>query len=76
MVISLKGAGQSCWRITVRNHLIESQLQDVSWISSSKHREDIQESSFQDAAQRVRGALAGWSTPNNFETVFSLEEYQ
>ncbi len=51
---------------TARNHLIESQLRDIDWISSSKHKKDTEESSFQNVAERMKGAFAGWSAPNDF----------
>ncbi|GAH46415.1 unnamed protein product, partial [marine sediment metagenome] len=39
---------------------------DISWIKYEKHREDTERSSFNNVAQRVRGAFAGWSAPNDF----------
>ena len=56
------------WNIverTVRNHLIENQLRDISWIKHEKHKEDTKRSSFNNVAQRIRGAFAGWSAPND-----------
>ena len=49
-----------------RNHLIESQLWNISWIKHEKHKEDTERSSFTSVAERARGGFAGTSAPNDF----------
>jgi len=49
----------------VRNHLIESQARDLSWVKSGG-RQDTEEFSWRDIGARMEGAYAGWSSPNHF----------
>lgn len=49
-----------------RNHLIESQLRDVSWVVQTKQRQDTAISSFTNVPERAKGGFAGWSKPNDF----------
>lgn len=52
----------------IRNHLTESQLLDISWIEELDTRErDIpKRRTYYKVAQRLRGAFAGYSAPNDF----------
>ena len=50
----------------VRNHLVESQLRDNSWLSRSVEKADTEISSFRDVPARVQGGFAGWSKPNDY----------
>jgi len=52
--------------IFTRNHLAESQLDDISWVKSRDKRPDTQQSSFDNIPERARGGFAGWSGPNDF----------
>lgn len=49
-----------------RNHLIESQLRDITWIKQTKVKHDTDISSFTNIPERVQGGFAGWSKPNDF----------
>lgn len=51
---------------TARNHLIESQARDLSWVKPGSRREDTDEFSWRDIPSRMEGAYAGWSSPNHF----------
>ncbi len=52
----------------VRNHLTESQLMDVSWIEEydKKDRDTPRFRTYYKAAERLRGAFAGYAAPNDF----------
>jgi len=50
----------------VRNHLVETQLRDVSWLPSGTPGPDTEQTSTQGMPERVVGAFAGWSAPNDF----------
>lgn len=52
----------------LRNHLTEAQLLDTSWIEQSDTKEnDIpKELTYYKVADRLRGAFAGYSAPNDF----------
>ena len=48
-----------------RNHLIESQVKDVSWLKSNAVREDTEQFTWRDIGERMLGGYAGWSSPNH-----------
>ena len=48
-----------------RNHLLESQIKDGSWLSKIPYREDTDRILYKDVGQKVIGAFAGWSSPNH-----------
>ena len=48
-----------------RNHLVESQVRDVSWLSANSHVPDTDQFTWRDIASRIEGAWAGWSSPNH-----------
>ena len=48
-----------------RNHLVESQVADASWLHSDNSREDTEQFTWRDIGERVIGAYAGWSSPNH-----------
>ena len=48
-----------------RNHLVESQVRDVSWLASDGGGPDTEQFTRRDVAGRVVGAWAGWSSPNH-----------
>lgn len=50
---------------TVRNHLIESQVQDTSWLKSDPTKPDTEQFSWRDIDKRMIGGYAGWSAPNH-----------
>lgn len=52
----------------LRNHLVESQLLDLGWVEESddKSRDIPGKITYYKVAQRVRGAFAGYSAPNDF----------
>jgi hypothetical protein len=49
----------------VRNHLIESQVLDTSWLKSNPNKPDTKEFSWRDIDKRMLGGYAGWSAPNH-----------
>lgn len=49
----------------VRNHLIESQVKDASWLRSDNTRKDTEQFSWRDIGQRMIGGYAGWSSPTH-----------
>jgi hypothetical protein len=49
----------------VRNHLVESQINDTSWLHSDVEREDTAQFSWREIGPRLVGAWAGWSSPNH-----------
>jgi hypothetical protein len=49
----------------LRNHLIESQLDDTSWLASEKGRPDTDQFTWHDISARSVGAYAGWSSPTH-----------
>jgi hypothetical protein len=49
----------------VRNHLIESQVKDASWLRSDNSREDTDQFSWRDIDKRMIGGYAGWSSPTH-----------
>jgi len=51
----------------IRNHLAESQLLDLSWVEQTedKSNDEPHYKSYYKAADRVRGAFAGYSAPND-----------
>ncbi len=55
----------------VRNHLIESQIKDASWLRSDNSREDTDQFSWRDIDKRMIGGYAGWSSPTH---VLAYEE--
>ena len=68
-ILLAKAGYPEYWNVVeriARNHLVESQLEDISWIKCERYKEDTERSSFNNVAQRVRGAFAGWSAPNDF----------
>ena len=50
---------------TVRNHLVESQLADGSWLKSDPLRPDTDQFTWRDVGDRMLGGYAGWSAPNH-----------
>jgi len=52
-----------------RNHLIESQLVDGSWLESDNSRPDTAQFTWRDIGERMVGGYAGWSSPNHFLAV-------
>ncbi len=50
----------------IRNHLVESQLRDVSWLPTGEASADTEQTSNQGMPERLLGAFAGWSAPNDF----------
>ena len=55
-------------RVT-RNHLIESQLVDGSWLECDNTRADTAQFTWRDIGERMTGGYAGWSSPNHFLAV-------
>lgn len=50
-----------------RNHLVESQLQDTSWIKSRQPLPDeTPRMTYREVPERVLGGFAGWSDPNDW----------
>jgi hypothetical protein len=50
-------------RVT-RNHLVESQVTDVSWLRSDSSKPDTPQFTWRDVGERMVGGYAGWSSPN------------
>ncbi len=50
---------------TVRNHLVESQITEVSWLHGDPTRADTAQFSWHAIGERVVGAFAGWSSPTH-----------
>ncbi len=48
-----------------RNHYVESQVRDVSWLESDDAKPDTAQFTFRDIGGRIVGAWAGWSSPNH-----------
>ncbi len=48
-----------------RNHFVESQVRDASWLESDDSRPDTAQFTYRDIGQRILGAWAGWSSPNH-----------
>ena len=48
-----------------RNHFVESQIRDTSWLESDSARPDTAQFTYRDIGQRILGAWAGWSSPNH-----------
>lgn len=59
-----------------RNHYVESQLTDTSWLTTDNSRPDSEQFTWKNIDERVVGAWAGWSSPNHIlaqcETLDSL----
>lgn len=49
----------------MRNHLVESQVTDTSWLRSDDSRQDTEQFSWRDIGPRMAGAWSGWSSPNH-----------
>lgn len=49
----------------MRNHLIESQVKDGSWLTSDFNRSDTEQFTWRDIGSRMVGGFAGWSSPNH-----------
>ncbi len=50
-----------------RNHLVESQLQDTSWVKSRGPRPDeTPRRTYREVPERIFGGFAGWSDPNDW----------
>jgi hypothetical protein len=50
-----------------RNHLVESQVNEVSWLNGADDAPpDTGQFTWRDLGHRVRGAWAGWSSPNHY----------
>jgi DUF1680 family protein len=58
------------WNIVeriARNHLIESQLTDISWVHSSGFKgKDRPETDYAQAAERMKGGFGGWTDPTDW----------
>ncbi len=50
---------------TVRNHLIESQVHDASWLRCDTSKPDTEQFTWCDIDKRMVGGYAGWSSPNH-----------
>ena len=48
-----------------RNHYVESQVRDASWLESDNSRPDTAQFTYRDIGGRLLGAWAGWSSPNH-----------
>jgi hypothetical protein len=48
-----------------RNHYVESQVRDASWLESDSARPDTAQFTYRDIGKRILGAWAGWSSPNH-----------
>lgn len=48
-----------------RNHYVESQVRDASWLRSDNTRPDTVQFTYRDIGGRILGAWAGWSSPNH-----------
>lgn len=48
-----------------RNHYVESQIRDASWLESDNRRSDTEQFTWRDIGPRITGAWAGWSSPNH-----------
>ncbi len=48
-----------------RNHLIESQMSDGSWLLSDSTKKDTAQYTWTEIGQRMEGGFAGWSSPNH-----------
>lgn len=49
----------------VRNHLIESQVTDTSWLKTDATKTDTEQFSWRDIDKRMIGGYADWSSPNH-----------
>jgi hypothetical protein len=49
----------------LRNQLVESQVRDVSWLTSDPMRGDTEQFTWRDVGSRMVGGWAGWSSPNH-----------
>jgi len=49
----------------LRNHLVESQVKDGSWLRSDDSRADTDQFTWRDIGGRMVGGYAGWSSPNH-----------
>lgn len=59
------------WQVAerfLRNHLVESQLTDVSWVYQldTKERDVPKHKTFYKVGDRLKGAFAGYAAPNDF----------
>lgn len=48
-----------------RNHYVESQVHDATWLRSDDARPDTAQFTYRDIGGRIAGAWAGWSSPNH-----------
>jgi len=48
-----------------RNHYVESQVRDASWLESDSARPDTPQFTYRSIGRRILGAWAGWSSPNH-----------
>ena len=48
-----------------RNHLLESQVREVSWLGPDSENPDTDQFTWLNVAGRIIGAWAGWSSPNH-----------
>ena len=49
----------------MRNHLVESQVRDLSWLGEDDGRPDTGQYTWREVTRRCVGAWAGWSSPNH-----------
>lgn len=47
------------------NHILASQLDDISWIAPPPDREDTEQFTYQNVRERYRGSFTGRTTPND-----------
>jgi hypothetical protein len=57
----------------VRNHLVESQIRDASWLPEKSDATDSPDIIRKDLRKKVIGSFAGWSSPNG---LLAYEELQ
>lgn len=50
----------------LRNHLVESQLTDGSWLGCDTSKTDTDQITYRNIGYRMVGGWAGWSSPNHF----------
>ena len=50
----------------IRNHLMETQLRDVGWLARGEGGPEDDRRSTEGMPERLLGAFAGWSAPNDF----------
>ena len=73
--VTLARAGRTdCWEIADRirrNQMLENQLRDVAWVSTTRERPDTETESYDRVPERALGGFAGWAGPNDLVSDFS-----